>query len=580
MVRPSSPLLWAAILLAACGQSINPCPSGFREDRQRDRCVPSRTANASPATIEDDTSAPIEEDAGSEGMEAETGTLPEGAQPLDGATETGVDADAADPPDAPTTTDAQRDDSEAGAEGGVDAAQDGSAGSCSADDLAAWRNAHLVKDMRVTIHNCRVSCDGAYDCADTCLRQSAGIRGCADCTRAQTECAGPWCSYACLASRTDRICLACLCQTDCVDRFSSCAGADLGVCDPSLYGPETPVETPALGAPALLLGKTLSGALLSSRFDAATGVAGADATIPSFPSGEMQLVTWSIGGRQLAFHYSVSCHSPPCTVRAYPVLDDGSFGTPLYAERWEAGLEDLEVFAASGGSYLAGLRQLEDVSSPLRDLWLTRLEWSSEQGRPVRSLDLRLPLKAAGARAYTLLEPFAIGTTTFLFLSAPATGEVRVLRVAASELGVELLEAGSLPNWSLGWDRVEAFKSAGTWYLLAYKSGEVPVSDEPASEARIFRPSLDQEGNVSLGAPLFEGRLAAELTHLRSYVGGQGLAHLILHSGSTGRTDVHPITADPSGWTDALAQPAFSKQRGRVSPWNVLEIVRSRKWEE
>ncbi len=584
--------VWIALglVLTACHQSVDPCPRGLRVSRDLDHCVPGARVDSATEPVEEsssegsdgpDANEPDRLDADPAGLQVDAGESQDvetSASAMDAVVPVGAEAAAG-----PTDNDAQLADGGPSlppdAEGSEASTPSADAGMCSRSDLDAWRGAHLRNDIRDRVTQCRVDCDNDVACADLCMRRSAGMAGCNQCTRAEAECSARFCNYACLASRTDQMCLSCLCQSDCISAFESCAGTELALCTVELFTFGPSAGGGPLDAAALLLGKSTTGALAITKFDATTQQLADDLTaINHFPSGAAQLVPVSFAERDLVLHYTASCNATPCTVRGYPVLRDGSFAAPVFEERWEAGFVDIEAFSLAGARYLVRMRDQGGGTTASENLFIDRLDWNHEQQRLQSAPILRTRVVPPRSQGYRQVEPFSLGGDTFLFLLAPETGDAVILRVRSTSVGLELTPASDAISWSPGWDLVEGFKSLGRWYLLVSKSGRVATDQEPAGQARIWQPRLSPQGSVGLDVPVLDEQWSAGITQVLSFTDASGRARVLLNLEALGRLRIHELEGESARWHEDFLVPHQEQFRGRVPPWDLLGVVRDGKW--
>jgi hypothetical protein len=582
MVTRQSTWILLGASLVACHQTIDPCPRGYRASRDRDHCVVGDLLDASAEPVVEASPDDLEgaepdlpdADAGGS-VEEDANTLASGT--MDGAAETGAQDDAASEVlDATLDTDSV---AASDATSAPDTSLADAATICAPSGVEAWRAAHLKSDIRDRITQCRANCDNDVTCVDLCLRRPTGIQDCEACTHAETACSSDWCGYACLPSRTDRACLACLCQADCVRTFESCADRDLGFCGPELFTFGASPAGPALDSTAVLLAKSTTGGLAMTKFDLATQLfADHFPLINHFPNGHAKLISLSLPALELVLHYGASCAQPPCTVRGYPMLRDGSFGTPVFEERWETDYVDVEAFSLAGESYLVRLSDQSSARPSVDNLSIDRVTWNSERNLAVSTPALRTGILSPTSRHYTQIEPFTLGGELFFFLLSPESGEALVMHLQATPTGLDLGAASDAIHWSLGWDRLEAFKSFGHWYLFTYKSGRVAVDQEPAGQTRIWQPRLDTQGRVVLDQPVFDALRGAGDSHALSFSDGSGRARVLLYQELLGRLSTYLLDADPAQWPENFSIAQQVQQRGRTPPWDVLGLVKEGKW--
>jgi hypothetical protein len=603
----------AVAMLSACRADVDPCPQGFRVASREDRCVPAaRSDSAAPldhddaAMDTDPTRVPAEGDSAAEALvdagpqnaaEAATdasgsnGTAPAldgsadmDASPLDGRP---TDLDAMSVSDA-SDLDAQAPDRAIDGElpDAEDAAPsdaepfDARVPACSMDDTAAWRALHLRPDLRVVLENCNKNCEAGVDCFDRCLRQASGVQACEPCTRAQSACATAQCGYVCLFSSSDRNCLACLCQTDCMAEFTGCAERDLEICSPALLASDAHAGKGPLRQPAMVFGKSVTGLLKSALVDSGAGTVGADVHVTHIPPGPARFVDLMIGGSTYAFFHTRTCTKPPCTALAHPLLEDGTFGVPLSAGRWDADYIDLETFSAQGATYL--LRTRAPTAGMPETVLIDHLELDAEGPRLVPTSAARATLLSGTQQYYDRAEAFAFGDDAYLLLHAPRSGEGRFFRVAPKASGVELVPASGAFFLSKGWDRIEAFRSGENWFLFGLKTGSAETSDEPPGQVHIWSPKRDAQGRVTLES-IFTEYWGDSLKHIFSFAGESGLATFVLYApvaapDGSDVLEVYQLGPTPSNWRTDFLAPTVRKTRKGNPPWDTIALLRQGKW--
>lgn len=612
---------WVGVLLVAvgaCSEDVNPCAEGFRISYKEDRCVAMVVpdADVSPATpseasaddaepdgtriddasSEPDASGPDLTDTGV--VDTSSDASDAAAAPMDADMDAThlVDAEAPDVITAMDSADGALDAGELDAASDADPADGATDGStldaadadavvpaCSSEDTDAWRAGHLRSDMRDAAAHCRVSCDAGIDCADDCLRQANNVQDCKSCTLAQTRCAAERCTYACLpsAGRSNRTCLACLCQTDCFGVFSSCAGRELGLCSAELFASDPSVQKGPLQQPAILFGKSGTGLLRNARIDPDTAVQGTELGVTYIPTGPARFLDLSIDGRDFALYYSAVCAAPPCTVLAYPLLEDGTFGVPFSAGRWEQDFIDAEFFSAHGAKYLMRTR-LPNVSEPA-NVWIDRVALDASTQRLVLTPVARSTLRSGTDQHYDRAEPLAIEDDVYLFAHAPRSGEARFFRLVPASEGVDLVPASGAFFLSKGWDRVEAFRSDDRWYLFGFKTGQVETSGEAAGQAQLWTLTRDAQGRVGLGDSIFNDFWGVGFTYALSYTAPSGRASFVFiapqtESAPEAVVETYPLGADPAGWSDNFRWDVVRTVRRGDPRWDIFGLVKQGKW--
>jgi hypothetical protein len=220
IVRLVPSALGAACLLAACVQSMNPCPAGSTGRESEDRCVDMNAVETDAGDGGDVPPDPEQRDAGPDGSEPELDATME-----DGSIGDGDAGDAA--IDAEVVADSGSDGS--AVDGGFEAPDTGSDGGteCSDADVELWKDFHLQPGLVGQI----ISCASTPSCADgecpldACVREAAGVAACEECVAAEIACVARECASPCGAMGSDDACRACVCANGCTELFGQCAGA-------------------------------------------------------------------------------------------------------------------------------------------------------------------------------------------------------------------------------------------------------------------------------------------------------------------------------------------------------------------
>ena len=233
---------------------------------------------------------------------------------------------------------------------------------CSAEDSDAWRSAHLQPGLVALGKSCYVSCGklfaGCYECAErsACtaayVYEASAVAECSTCTNAEAACTARLCHHACRNSGTDTMCLGCLCEAGCLSAFEQCAGTQLNLCTPLLYGRDASAEDYVLSTPIFLRSKRETGGVRGVSL-----VPDAPATWPTssqiqLSEGYAHLVSFALEGREYVVHAKSQSQDEPCISRIWPVLSDGSFGRPVYEDVWTRGFDQVETFVVDGKVYL------------------------------------------------------------------------------------------------------------------------------------------------------------------------------------------------------------------------------------
>ena len=538
-----------ALLWAGCVRSVDPCPQGLEALRSEDRCVAVDRAQVEPDAD------PL----------PRAGAVDAGMDGAVGAGEASVG-------------DAQVDAHDGYAAG--DAASEGgrpAPGPCSPADVDAWAAFHEDPSLTAKLSVCyAASCAGSSCEPVECVSASAQLAGCSECAWAQASCTLALCGAACTVQRGQKECLACLCEAGCVTAFEACAEQALGVCGDLWGRTATPGEY-ELALPLLVRAKSQTGGLRVTPIDLHS-----EADFPlaaeHHPSvGFAHLTAFSLEGRHYLLQHKSRCGSDPCIARIYPVLSSGEFATPVYWEEWTRGWDHSEVFQLAGAAYLLryktgvapadveppGQVRIERIALEGGDIVLdAQLEqiWLSSEGKPWAGI-------RAFAHAGTVqLLLYTTGPKTRLSLRR-VQGDGRRLSVAA---GAEL-------NWSGGWDVFEPFRLDQRWFLFAYKSGRVPVQQEPAGHARVVAFFADDSGMTLLSPALYDAVWSLGLSHVISYRQAEA-SYLVVHNQELGDTVVHRIAAEPARWRAELSSPLHVEDWGFRPPWDVVEVVMKDEW--
>ncbi len=592
--------------LVGCSSSADFCPRGYRAVREQDRCVLEVAMNDAPTsseTSEAETSTWQEiEEADGSGLELDASEQ-ENVSEQDAGEGLSFDMDATAPPtqldgdmDAVNADEAFVDVQGTLADAApvdvewVDAPDGMNDASlfppCSEQDVMRWGEGHRSEGLRALITGCGIPCDGGIACADECARRASGVATCNECTRTEVACIARWCVDACGPASTDGECLTCICGADCVATFEQCSGHTLAVCAESQIGVSNDAGTRPLSSLGLLFARSATGLTVSAQLDRLSCEMAADRRIGFLPAGPRRFLSVSMPEGEVVFVYSASCAAPPCEAHAYTLSETGTFDAHVYESRWDADFSDLEIFSLRGARYL--LRVRDDGATPTRDaaddLLIDRLEWGNANGvRVLRTVPVsRGKLLTPIRQRYTQAEAFAVGDDVFLFLLSPITGENRFLRVQQEGTGLELVPASPALVWSSGWDLVESFKSFGTWYLLAFKTGRLRAAGELAGTIRIWQPTLDSQRQLGLGSPVYgEFWGSPGLDHVAAFTGAQGEANLALYNSAQGALIFARLAQDYTVWPSqsfGLNNAIRWYTRPPVPPWDTMEMYGHGQW--
>ncbi len=552
----------ACVVLVACSQTLNPCPEGSEVAFDLDRCV-----MIAPVEKPDAGDGPAPRDGGDTEMDA--GEMDAGATDA-GATDAGV--------------------TDGGGDGTTDATPDSAAPEpdaeveppvCSEQDVTAWRAFHEREGIVADLTACFALGCTALECpAAACVRERAGVAACEACTQAEAECTVSYCGTACGTKGRDEWCRACVCEAGCVQRFDTCARESLDVCA-GVYGRDGEASERGLDGPLMIRAKTATGLI----------DLGALAPAPSEGMSFSQRQSWSVGSwRFIAFpvadaHYVLQhksrCGDEPCIARISPFLRDATFGRPAYLDNWSRGWDTIEPFRVDGQTYLLRYKSgAEPVDrEPKGYARIDRLELDASASTlrlvGVYESQWHAPIQ----EAWSSVRMFALGGRVHLLrYGTGRDGALELLGVSVVQGGaITLSSVADALSWSSGWDRFETLVSAGRTYLIAYKSGLIPLSDEPAGTVRVIPLSRANDDNVSLLPTVFEASWPTGLTHLIGYRNG---THDYLFRYSTADLQASLIRLDaPALWTtDSLGSVVYSSRWTASPVFDAVEVVHDGKW--
>ena len=578
--------LYLCLLTAiGCSQTLNPCPAGERLNRSQDRCVavlepdagdddePLSDAEPGLTTADDSSASDSGDDAldsGSTGDDA----LDSGSTGDDALDSGSFVADAGQ--DGETTGDAEPD----GTTAALDAAQDAEADTqppvCSQADVQAWSAGHLAEGLVALITACYGSCKEDALCADTCVHDQIGLQGCSACTSAQSACTSSLCGAACTVSKSDKMCLACLCEADCVGIFERCASAEIAVCSPALFGRDATAAEHTLDTPILLRQKTQTGGLRAVRLEVSGTQTWPTSSTFQFSTGFETLLSFPIAGLEYVLHAKSTCAAEPCIARISPILSDGSFGRPVYDQSWTRGFDHVDMFMVGATPYLLRYKsgRVASVDDPAGTVWVDRIDSNAEQTALTLTSVARTVWLGSGQEAFAEIEPFQLAGSTFLLLRAQATGEVRVLRVQQPDpLALTFTALTSTVSWP-DVDIVETVRVGSDWFVFTYDNA---AGDVKQGTARLFGFVSEGDGQLSLTAPLYESSWAERVSHAIGHAAG-GASFLITHDAATGRANQRALASDTTSWPDTFGTVLRTQAVGFNPPWNVVEIAGQGKW--
>jgi hypothetical protein len=245
----------------------------------------------------------------------------------------------------------------------------------------------------------------------------------------------------------------------------------------------------------------------------------------------------------------------------------------VYLETWTRGWDELEVFTLADATYL--LRYKTGVApaegEPAGSLIIDRL--FQEDGSDQLTLRPALSQSSGQGTPWSSHAVFALAGNTYLLrYGSVRGGELQVLRVDAEDDQVTLTPVSDLLSWSRGWDIIESFAHQGRPFVLAYKSGRLPVAGEPAGTLRIVGLSVSAQGQVSFTPAIYDARWQPDLSRMALYA-RSGTSYLLTQDMKTGWLEAHMIPADASEWQASLGSASWTDKWGTNPVWDMLEIV-------
>lgn len=542
----SNPIYIVALQLLACSSGGDPCPRGFHPERGQDTCVAIAAAtdgsdpSLTPPVVDNDSGpAPKlspELEAGPIGEEAST---PD-ADVMDGAT-----------PDAMASTpDASVRDADVG-----DATND-----CSQSDIDKW-----VPNYGVPVSGssaCFTACGDDVTCATRCIGDLARLDTCYGCTNSQAACVANYCVEACSAPNSTATCMACQCEAHCTHRVLGCyqGWSFSTACPYDLFGPPPRSTDPALTAPLLLREQSATGAYRAARLSADSGQWPASFT-HQYSRYFNHLLAFPLGGREYVFHLKSQCHYAPCLTQAAAIMEDGSMSQWLLSINSveKGGYQENDVFRSNGVTYLT---RSEGAGGATGAVLLFRVELN--EGKLEVKAEPALSLATSNGGAYDVIEPFQIGSTTYLLGYLRRTGEIRFYRF---DNGTVTPVSGALTTL-VGVHAMEAFKIGTRWVLFMYTNS--------GATSTAYLADLVQDGQgVHLGStPLYQST-----TWPRPYTQAVGVSvsatqsYLVLHNPATGETALYTVD---SSFTFSTV-PRID-QLSTEPAWDVFEVAKQGKW--
>jgi hypothetical protein len=550
-------------LLCACSQTFDPCPPGSDPLRGEDRCVVWQRDDA--GVDEPGTDGGF--DAG-ELLDASDGQVGD----LDGSMGDAGDGDA-----------------EAGSEDAGHDAGDAEvlAPVCSQGDLAAWTEFHATPGLVDTLLDCGpLGCTPEACPAAACIRESAGVAACEECTAAEGDCVLEHCRSPCGTPGSDPECRACLCEAGCVARFEGCTRTSLDLCE-GVYGRDATAEELAFTRPLVYrkksgTGVVTSGPLLAYPSETNSEVLKGGAAQGLFRQagspGFTHLVSLTLDGRPYLLEHKSSCGDYICIARISPALGDGSFGRAEYVDTWSRGWDEIEPFQAGGHTYLLRYKTGRAVpdGEPKGTLRIDRLRRDAASS----TITLENVLEELGVplqeQHWSSIEPFAhAGATHLLFYATDSDGAVQLRRVSASATRFTLEPAASSLDWTRGWDVVETVPLGGRAYVLLYKSGRVATSDEPQGTVRVLGFSGAANQPVGFSTVLFEGTWPTGFTHVIGYADGSH-SYLLRVNAISGAAALIRLNeaAQLASLGATLTLPTWAAN----PPYDLIEVVRQQPW--
>lgn len=525
----------AVLLLAACSSGSSPCPPGYVVERQQDNCVlRERDADAS-------LDAGMAEAASTEADGAlEDGALTRDADLLDGEPLDGSPRDAATARDA--IADVERT-------------------PCVEQDLESWLPNYGLSVAEGS--DCFSECGDNQVCAASCVAEATRMNSCQACTNQQAECVVKFCAEACSAPNSDTTCMACQCEAHCQVYVIACTSFGVPTCPLSLFGP-TPKPTDApVTVPLLLREQSATGAYRAARMTPEAGP-WSESARHQYSRYFNHLLAFPLAGREYVLHIKSSCEGGPCLIQLSALMEDGTLSHDVWGNVTDGGYSENDVFASNGVMYLTRSRSPWPNDPFPGKVLLWRIAMNGDNVEVTALPDLSL--LTGDNKSYDVIEPFQIGTTTYLMGYQRGTGETRFYRFDNGTV-TAVSNPFTLPSGT-NVHVLEPFKIGSRWLLLTHKNSGA------TGTATLYDFVLNGS-QVSLSAQLHQ------VTTWPAYTDAVGVSvsatqsQLVLHNANTGGTTLYTISADPS---IAISGGSYINSLNANQRWDVFEVAKQGKW--